>query len=129
VIVGVSEPRKQALIAASQAVPNPIQLRALLDTGASHTCVVRGTIAPLGLSPTGQGQMSTPSTGSAPAACDVYDVSLIIIHPALSKLISAMPIIECGPLAGPYEVLLGRDLLAHCLLVYNGPSNAVSLAI
>jgi hypothetical protein len=101
---------------------------ALVDTGASCTCIVAGVLAPLGLVATGTVPISTPSTGTTPATCNQYDVSMAIIHPALNLLFGAIPIVECQPLAGPYHGLLGRDLLRHCLLVYDGNAERFSLA-
>jgi hypothetical protein len=127
-LVGVSEPRRLALVAANQPVPAPVQIRALIDTGASVTCIEDSAIQPLGLIPTGIAQMVTPSTGAAPVACNQYDVSLLLIHPALARLFPAAPIIECKPLSPNFRALLGRDLLAHCLFVYDGQANRFSLA-
>jgi len=64
--LGVSEARRQALLTAGQAVPQFVSIRALLDTGASMTCVDPTVIAALGLAPTGMTQMITPSTGAVP---------------------------------------------------------------
>jgi hypothetical protein len=39
IFVGVSFPRRDALKAAGHVAPNPIRARALIDTGASCSCV------------------------------------------------------------------------------------------
>src|SRR6266478_6074661 len=77
-LVGVSQARRTALAAVGQPVPNPIRLRALVDTGASGTSVDPSITSALNLTPTGRVQVVTPSTGSTPHEADQYDVALII---------------------------------------------------
>ncbi len=126
--IGVSRPRAQALQIAKQAVPSPVQIQMLVDTGASSTCVEAGVLASLGLPPAGQILMHSASTGGTPVAANQFDISLAIVHPTLSFQIWAMPVIECQPLSGTIQGLLGRDVLSHCMLVYQGQTNAFSLA-
>ena len=109
---------------AGQPVPKPFQARALVDTGASCTCVDPEVLIALGLSPTGSTPMHTPSTGDAPVDVDQYDVGLIIppavqgqpplvfgtVPVAASKFFQAQGI----------HALIGRDILRHCVLHYNG---------
>src|SRR6266446_1508046 len=76
--IGVSLARAEALTKANQAVPNPVGIRALVDTGASCTCVDPVVFLSLGLTPTGSIAMFTPSTGANPHQADQYDVSLAI---------------------------------------------------
>jgi hypothetical protein len=64
--VGVSGARRAALLAAKQDIPTPVQIRALVDTGASGTCVDPSVLQSLGLTPTGSVQVNTPSTGPTP---------------------------------------------------------------
>lgn len=128
VLIGVSEPRAAALRAAGQAVPQPIRLRMLLDTGASGTCVQSGLLGPLGLVQSGQVSLQTPSTGTTPIQCPQFDVSITLLHPDLSFILGVVPIIECQPLGGTIQGLIGRDVLAHCLFLYHGHVRGFSLA-
>src|SRR5437879_3103299 len=118
--VGVSEPKRQALIRANEPVPTPIQIRALIDPGASVTCIEDSAIQPLGLVPSGAVSIATSSTGTAPVLCNQYDVSLRLMHPVLAGVFHLVPIVACKPLSPNFRALLGRDLLAHCLFVYDG---------
>jgi hypothetical protein len=52
-IVAVSQERNAALVAAGQPAPKPQPIRALVDTGASATCVDPSVLAALSLTPTG----------------------------------------------------------------------------
>ena len=127
-LVGVSDPRQQALLAANQPVPSPVPIRALIDPGASITCIEDSVLQPLALVPTGIVSMTTPSTGATPAFCNQYDVSLLLSHPLIAYRFSAIPVLECKALSGTFKALLGRDLLRHCLFVYDGPAGRFSLA-
>jgi hypothetical protein len=61
-------------------------------------------------------------------ACNEYDLSLTVLHPTGSLVIDPIPVVECQTLSGSFQCLLGRDLLAHCLFVYDGPSGTFTLA-
>ena len=127
----MSQPRRAALVAAGQTVPNPVPVRALIDTGASHTCVDPTVLQPLNLTPTGSVGVNTPTTGTVAATRDQYDVMLLIIHPRqLAPLIRpAMPVI-CTELFASQgiHVLLGRDVLQECLLTVDGTTGSFILA-
>src|SRR6266702_2828657 len=77
-VVRISHDRHLALTAAGLVVPNPVPIRALVDTGASATCVDPSVLTALSLSPTGNTSMITPSTGATPISVDQYDVSLSV---------------------------------------------------
>lgn len=124
--IGVSAARRAALTAATQPVPAMIHVRALVDTGASHTCVASSVLHPLGITPTGTVPIFTPSTGVVAADREQYDISLLILNDTLPPFLRAtMPAI-CTELFGGIDVLIGRDILNTCLLVFDG--NTCSLA-
>src|SRR5947209_20480662 len=115
-LVGVSQARRTALLAAGQTVPNVIHIHALVDTGASNTCIDPGVLTganPTGLelTPTGTVSMTTPSTGTTPHVADQYDVSLLVPHPTLNPLI--LPTIAVASVellnAQGFHALIGRD--------------------
>ena len=118
--VGVSRERRLVLEAAKQPVPGPIQIRALVDTGASCTNIDPDVFSQLGLTPTGVATVHTPSTGTAGHVTNQYDVSLVLLHPKLSFTFFAIPVIESQLAIQGIQGLLGRDVLAKCLLVYDG---------
>lgn len=129
-MIGVSAPRQQALIAAGQAVPNPIRIRGLIDTGASGTCVDPSVLTALGLTPTGSTLCHTPSTGSQPQQKDLYDVLLAIPAPKGSPFVVPTLAVMTSELlaAQGFHALIGRDVLSHCILTYNGTANFFCLA-
>ena len=127
--VGVSVPRENALKTAGLAVPPPVLVKGLVDTGASISGVDPETIQKLGLVPTGVASVLTPSTGDVPHETRSYDVRLIIPATPASWVLHALPIIESSlKQKQGFEVLLGRDVLSECLLHYDGRSKIFSLA-
>jgi len=132
VLLGVSAPKRKALTDAGSPVPAIIPATALVDTGASHTVIDPGLATQLGLTPTGSAPMITPSTGNTPVSCSIFDVSLAIVAgpPSNIKLLfhnACMPVSESALAHQGFEVLLGRDVLASAMLVYNGSSNTLML--
>jgi hypothetical protein len=120
-----------ALQAANSPVPAPVPIRALVDTGASCSCVDPSVLTSLGLTPTGSARINTPSNGSEPVDLPQYDVALIIppATPGQSPLIfPIIPVVASQLRAQGIEALIGRDILSHCILVYNGTVNFFSLA-
>lgn len=128
--VGVSAARAQALTAAAQPIPQAQNIRALIDTGASHTCVDPMVFAALGLQPTGSTPMLTPSTGATPVDADTYDVGILIPNGTQQGLIIPNMPVSASELfqAQGFHALLGRDILERCVLTYNGAMALFTLA-
>jgi predicted aspartyl protease len=126
--VGVSEEREDALLKAGLPVPNPVQIRALIDTGASCTCIDPSALQSLGLTPTGSTPIHTPSTGGTAQNADQYDVSVILLHPNLQLTIPTVAIIEAELSIQGIQALIGRDVLQGCLLIYDGQAGIFTLA-
>lgn len=128
--VGVSAGRMAALQQLRQSVPAPQHIRALLDTGASHTCIDPIVLQALALQPTGQVQVHTPTTGGTPAVCNQYDISLLI--PAPNGLPFSVPTTAVTEHelfnAQGFHALVGRDVISRCVLIYNGQLNLFTLA-
>jgi hypothetical protein len=130
-VAGVSQARRNALVAAGQPVPSNVNIQGLIDTGASSTCVDPSVLNALNLTPTGSMMMTTPSTGTQPVAADTYDISLVIYaaatqHPLVHHTI---PVASAELLAAQgFHALIGRDILQGCLLVYHGQDGVFSLA-
>ena len=129
-LVTVSEARAGALITVGQPIPKAVTIRALVDTGASCTCVDPTVLAALNLTPTGSVSVNTPSTGSIPHSANQYDVGFAIPDDGGTPLfLQTIPVVESELLASQgFHVLLGSDILEHCLLVYNGKDAFFSLA-
>lgn len=98
-------------------VPASVAVSTLIDTGASHSLVKRGILAPLGLHPVGMAEINTPSSQRVP--CALYAVRVTFPHGQWLDT----SVIEGPPdgLAGQtIDGLIGRDILQHGLLIYLG---------
>lgn len=129
--VAVSQARREALAAAGVEVPLTASIRALVDTGASCTCIDPAVLEALALSATGSVPILTPSTGSAPHFASQYDVSLIIPGAGTHHLpltINAVPVIAAELAVQGIHALIGRDVLQSCILIYNGDEGDFTLA-
>ena len=130
--IGVSAARHTALTAAGLPIPNPVPIQALIDTGASCSCVDPSVLNSLGLTPTGIVTVNTPSTGTRPHTAQQYDVSIAIPGASPSHIplfASNVPVVAAQLLtAQGFQALFGRDILADCLFTYNGSMGNFTLA-
>lgn len=126
--VGVSAQRRKAIEKAGMVVPPFRKARALIDTGASGTCIDPAILKPLGLTPTGTIHIHTPSTSGMPYVCEQFDVGLGIDHPKDPMVLLTVPVIATELAAQGIDALIGRDVLASCLLNYDGSAGAFTLA-
>jgi hypothetical protein len=121
------------------ALPKPFVGRGLIDTGASGTVIDKAVAAVLGLVPTGSTLVHTPSTGTTPHQASCYDISIWFVSQSPSSAQPAskshmvhpshvtLPVMEADFSTQRIDALIGRDILAHCLLVYDGPNKRVVL--
>lgn len=128
--VGVTTARQAALVKAGQPVPAVVLARMLVDTGASCTCVDPAIIAQLGITPSGSTTIQTPSTSGSPMTVNQYDVAFYLPGTTTAdiKFIDAMPIVESHLKSQGIDGLLGRDVLASCLMNYDGQAKLITIA-
>ncbi|MBX3362873.1 MAG: hypothetical protein KF912_00395 [Phycisphaeraceae bacterium] len=86
-------------------------------------------IPPLGLHPASVMQAHTPSTDGQPIEMPVYDLSIWLYH-AKSKhtLVRSFPVACAGLRSQGIDMLLGRDMLNECLLIYDGPARKYTIS-
>ena len=125
--VAVSTPREEALRHAGFEVPAPILIRGLVDTGASCTCLDPSILNQLAVPVRGFTELHTPSTQGTPALHRQFDIRLILSHPQMNFSFNTLPGVECGLTHG-IPALIGRDVLAQCLLVYDGKAATFALS-
>jgi len=126
VVVSVTQEHQNALSLAGTAVPPAVPGMGLIDTGASFTAVDESVCQQLGLKPTGVVRMAHAS-GSA--VRNTYPIQIIFPGTGLPNLflpsaVSVNLAIGQGP---KHIVLIGRDLLLHLRVVYNGPMGRVEI--
>jgi len=113
-------------------VGRAVNLKALIDTGASVTGIDEGVLDQLGYPPIGVSSLATPSGTSQTG---VYMVRLVIpsqrdpgFPPNIPRIvIDNVRVIAVKLGKQPYKVLLGRDVLSRMVLVYNGPQALITL--
>ncbi len=105
-------------------IPEPVKVKALIDTGASM-CVIQENIPKkLGLEPVGAIKISTPS--SKDYECYQYFMRMTIPSHSLTY----QGVFIASPLQGQeINCLIGRDLLSHGILIYIGNSNLFTLSL
>jgi predicted aspartyl protease len=120
--VWVGTPVEQAIRKAGGKVPDPVPCKRMIDTGATGSVIQPTLVQQLGLQPIGVVNISTPSSESIP--CYQYSVRLIFPNNVIVEAIAIQ-----APLKGQQiHCLVGRDVLAHGVLVYTGYINQFTLS-
>jgi predicted aspartyl protease len=129
-VFAVSGPRQEAMKKAGLEIPSPVLVRALVDTGASCTCLDPQVVKKLGLTPSGIALLHTPSTGSEPHTCNQFDVAVAVVMDAKQLHLSSLiiPVIESDLSAHGFQALLGRDVLDQGIFIYDGHHRFLTLA-
>jgi len=100
-----------------------VKLLAMVDTGATGTVISQGIAALLGINPIGTTMISTPS--STNVKCNQFDVQIVIPNNVRFQSI----VITEAPLQGQHiQCLIGRNILQHGILIYNGHDNSFTLS-
>ena len=125
VTVSVGQQIATQILQKGGTLPPPVSGLALIDTGASSTCVDETAAQQLQLPVIDV--VKVASASHAAADQNVYPIQIEVV---------GLPITVSAPRAigAPLEpqgiiVLIGRDVLQHCVLVYNGPTGSFCLSI
>ncbi len=113
----------KGLVAQGKTVPAPRSGLALIDTGASNTCVDEQTAKDLGLPVIDVANMQSASHEKH--SCNVYPVQ--IITPIVT--LNAPRAMGAALASQGLLVLIGRDVLQNCNLFYNGPAGQFTLSL
>jgi hypothetical protein len=111
------------LTASGQTIPTPAGGNALVDTGASCSCVEERLLQRLQLQPVNQVKM-TGATGAR--LQNVYHPRLLFPGTPIPPLEMQVVGVQMNQL--PLVCLLGRDVLRHFVLIYNGPQGSYTIA-
>lgn len=129
--IGLSRDRVRGLRRSNTPVPNPIDLMALLDTGAECTCIDPSVLSRIALPRKSVGLTNVPGTGGL-GFQHAYESQLTVLHPsgdARRDLVVDELSVTLLPLAfAGVDVVIGRDVLIHCVLSYDGTSNSFTLS-
>lgn len=120
--VAVGSAVEAALKRTQSPVPAPVTVVAMIDTGATKSVIRQGLASQLGLQPIGVVAISTPSSANFP--CNEYSVRFLF-----PNNVGAEGTAIEAPLHGQHiQCLIGRDILAHAVLLYIGYTNLFSLS-
>ena len=108
------------------AIPKSYITTALLDTGASCTAVDPIVIGQLGLQPRGFLPVLAPRQTKSGIVL-LYDIRLTIGYPAFKRPRLAVQVVGVAPATPTVSVLIGRDILDRCTLLYDGPGKTFTL--
>jgi len=137
--IGLSRPLVLHRRRSGLAIPQPLEVDALLDTGAEQTCIDPHILSSLGLVAMGVGFVAAPGTGmpqlpvlGGSSGANWYKAGLTILCPGgqaghdliFPELdVDEIPLSQFG-----IDAIIGRDVLASCVMVYDGPAGSVTLA-
>jgi hypothetical protein len=104
-------------------LPAPIAVSALIDTGAAATVITPETARLLSLRSVGAVLVHTPTTVD-PVECRQFHINVYL---STSFALENILAIE-APLTGQsFHCLIGRDVLSHGVLTYDGANNRFAL--
>ena len=126
IIIGVSESLSKALQHSGEKIPDPKAGHALIDTGASHSCIDLDFAAQLKLPIVDRQTMMTPSHSEH--ICPVYSGAYLEIIGA-GRSPDNIKLLGASLKEQSINVLAGRDILANGILIYNGAEGLISFAI
>jgi hypothetical protein len=137
-LIALGRPEVVRLRRAKMPIPQPITVTAILDTGAERTCIDPSIVRRLNLPVSGQGFVASPGVGVGPAIFGgatfgfTYEAGLVILHPVTKPpsnlVIHELEVDELPLQSFGIEAVIGRDVLASCVLVYNGTAGSATLA-
>lgn len=105
-------------------IQKPIIVKGLVDTGCTITSIDESVVSALNLKVRGIGQTLT---ANGPAQVSNHLVS--IDFPGIGLRGRPVHQVQSVNLSGqPFQVLIGRDLMASWSITYNGPAGFVSIA-
>jgi predicted aspartyl protease len=122
VTASIDQNAAKVLLAQGKTVPNKAGF-ALIDTGASNTCIDEQAARDLGLPVIDVGSMQSASHEKHP--CNIYPVQ--IVTPVVT--LNSMRTMGANLGSQGLLILIGRDVLAVCTLFYNGPSGQFTLSL
>jgi len=125
VIIGVAQSFAEQVVQQGQSVPKPVSGLALVDTGASTTCIDDSLARGLGLPVIDVVQMTSASHADTQA--NVYPIEMEIVGSPIKVNVPR----ALGANLTPQGIvaLIGRDYLQHCTLFYNGVTGQITLSI
>lgn len=125
VTVAVAQAIAQQLLHEGGPLPAPRSGFALIDTGASVTCIDDGTAQAMGLPVIDVATMTSAS--HAATQQNVYPIQIEIVGARIT--LNADRVMGANLAPQGLLLLIGRNALQHGALFYNGPSGELTLSV
>jgi predicted aspartyl protease len=117
VSVGLAQSFAEALLLRGEVIPDAVVGDALVDTGASHTCIDDAVAKNMGLPVVGRIKVGSASHHSTEQ--NQYPIRIEFLGAGITSNVLQAPAAALA--AQGLTMLIGRDILQEFLLVYNGP--------
>jgi predicted aspartyl protease len=129
VAVTVGQRLQQQFVAQGVAPPQPVTIRALIDTGSDLTAIHPQILQQFGVRSSGSVRIRRPGAGSGYRLAAISEVRLSIggISPGASWIPTR--VVGVAPSTPTVLALIGRDILELCTLFYNGPRGELTLSL
>lgn len=124
VVLSVAQTIADQLMQRGLPVPAPVPGQAIIDTGASSTCIDDATAQRLQLP-----VIDVVNMTSASHASTQQNIYPVLIEVAGGLRIDVQRAMGANLAAQGLVALIGRDFLQHCTFFYNGPSGLITLAL
>lgn len=106
----------------NQAIPTPLPVLSMIDTGATGTVIQESLINQLNLNPVGATLITTPSSTNV----QCYEYLMRILFP---NNVVVETVVIAAPLQGQHiQCLIGRDVLRHGVFIYTGYIDTFTLS-
>lgn len=125
VSIGLAQSIANQLLQQGKTLPKPISGVALIDTGATSTCIDDAAAKELQLPVVNV--VNVASASHASTAQNVYPIQVEVVGLPIS--IEAPNAIGAALAPQGLLALIGRDVLQHCTLFYNGLTGEITLSI
>lgn len=111
-------------------MPEPLEVMALIDTGAECSCMDHSLLDRLPLPLYRAKFINAPDLGGINLDFS-YDASLTVLHPSgdfkLNCVVKNLPILALKLNTVGYDLVLGRDVLSRCTFTYDGRKRSFTL--
>jgi hypothetical protein len=128
--IGLSRPVQIARQQAGQVTPAPLVVTALLDTGAECTCIEQALVPRLALPLHTTGLTNIPALGGVTGSLR-YTAGVTLMHPSGKHgqhlVVQALAVTAVSLGAFGVDAVIGRDVLAQCVLIYDGAAGTFTL--
>jgi hypothetical protein len=122
VVAAIPQALQKTIADAGKVVAAPQVVLALIDTGCTRTSIDKRIISALGVSPTG---IATVGTASGLSQAELVPVQLTF--PNLAGATITLPqAMTCDLTGQPISILVGRDILRHFVMIYDGQIGRVT---